>query len=297
MSIDPLGIHLGPFYLRYYGIILVGGAMIGAYIAAVEARRRGLDPNYVWDGLIWALVGGIVGARLYHVFTPPPSMQEAGMTTEYYLNMSNVIPTTLQLFSFKATLPVPALLAIWNGGLGIPGGVAGGVLGLWIYTLRNKLHFPTWLDLAAPGLALAQAIGRWGNYVNNELYGRPTDLPWGQYIPPEYRLPGFTEFERFHPTFLYESTLNLLICVALLYVARRFADSLKPGDVFLLYLIAYPAVRFFLEFIRLDSSDFGNLNINQTLSALIAFVGLLMFAVRHRRQRRARTVSQVTTGD
>jgi phosphatidylglycerol---prolipoprotein diacylglyceryl transferase len=279
MSIDGLGIHIGPLYLRYYGIILVGGAMIGAYLASLEARRRGLDPNYVWDGLIWALIGGIVGARLYHVFTPPPSMVAIGLTTEAYLKD-----------------PIK-ILEVWNGGLGIPGGVAGGVLGLWVYTLRNKLHFPTWLDLAAPALALAQAIGRWGNFVNNELYGEPTGLPWGLYVPPEYRLPSFTEFERFHPTFLYESILNLLICLALLYIARRFADQLKAGDLFLIYLILYPAVRFFLEFIRLDSSGFGNLNINQTLSALIVFASVLMLAVRHRRQRRVRAASGLTTGD
>lgn len=277
MVIGP-GIHI-------YGIILVSGAMVGAYLASVEARRRGIDPNYVWDGLIWALVGGIVGARLWHVFTPPPSMVAQGFTTEFYLNLSNWVPVTLLGLKFS----LPAMLALPNGGLGIPGGVAGGVLGLWVYTLRNKLDFPTWLDLAAPGLALAQAIGRWGNFVNNELYGRPTDLPWGLYIPPQYRLPDYAQFERFHPTFLYESILNLLICIGLLYIVRRFGDWLKAGDLFVIYLILYPGVRFFLEFIRLDSSGFGNLNINQTVSALMVFVGVLILAVRHRRQRRMRT--------
>jgi phosphatidylglycerol:prolipoprotein diacylglycerol transferase len=291
MSIDSLGIHLGPLYLRFYGIILVGGAMVGAYVAALEAQRRGLDANYVWDGLIWGLVGGIVGARLYHVFTPPPSMIDQGLTTSYYLNLNNTVPTTIGYRSLVVTIPVPAMLAIWQGGLGIPGGVAGGALGLWLFTRRNKLHFTTWLDIAAPGLALAQAIGRWGNFVNNELYGRPTDLPWAVFIPPTYRLPEFSEFERFHPTFLYESILNLLICLALLYIARRFADRLKPADLFLIYLILYPTARFFLEFIRIDSSGFGNLNVNQTLSAFVALLSLLIFAIRHRRQRRARSTA------
>jgi len=272
MSIDSLGIHLGPLYLRFYGIILVGGAMVGAYIAALEAQRRGLDSNYVWDGLIWGLIGGIVGARLYHVFTPPPSMVSAGFTTAAYF-----------------ADPVK-IIQIWNGGLGIPGGVAGGALGLWLFTLRNKLHFTTWLDIAAPGLALAQAIGRWGNFVNSELYGRPTDLPWAVYIPPP-RLAEFSEFERFHPTFLYESILNLLICLGLLYIARRYAERLKPADLFLIYLMLYPTARFFLEFIRIDSSGFGNLNVNQTLSAITALVSLLLLALRHRRQRRARSTA------
>lgn len=270
MSIDSLGIHLGPLYLRYYGLIVVGGAMLGAYVASLEARRRGLDPNFVWDALIWGLIAGIVGARLYHVFTPPPSMVAAGFTTEAY---------------FKDPVKI---LTTWNGGLGIPGGVIGGAFGLWLFTLRNKLHFFTWLDLAAPGLILAQAIGRWGNYVNHELYGAPTDLPWGIYIPPEARAAGFADFERFHPAFLYESIGNLLICLALLYIARRFADRLKPADLFLIYLTLYPALRFLVEFIRLDSSEFGNLNINQTLSVLVAFVALLALFIRHRRQRRAR---------
>ncbi len=270
MSIDSLGIHLGPLYLRYYGLIVVGGAMLGAYVASLEARRRGLDPNFVWDALIWGLIAGIVGARLYHVFTPPPSMVAAGFTTEAY---------------FKDPVKI---LTTWNGGLGIPGGVIGGAFGLWLFTLRNKLHFFTWLDLAAPGLVLAQAIGRWGNYVNHELYGAPTDLPWGIYIPPEARVAEVASFERFHPAFLYESIGNLLICLALLYIARRFVDRLKPADLFLVYLVLYPMLRFFVEFVRLDSSEFGNLNINQTLSALVAFVALLVLALRHRRQRRAR---------
>jgi phosphatidylglycerol---prolipoprotein diacylglyceryl transferase len=270
MSIDALGLHLGPIYLRFYGIILVSGAMIGAYVASVEAQRRGLDSNYVWDALIWALVGGIVGARLYHVFTPPPSMVAAGFTTEAYFAQPWKI------------------LEVWNGGLGIPGGLVGGVLGMWLFTLKNKLNFPVWLDLAAPGIAIAQAIGRWGNFVNNELYGQPTNLPWGVFIPEAYRLPAYAQFERFHPIFLYESILNLACCLILLYIARRYAESLRAGDVFLIYLIIYPAIRFLIEFIRLDSSGLGNLNINQTLSAAVALVSILALAIRHRRQRRVR---------
>jgi phosphatidylglycerol---prolipoprotein diacylglyceryl transferase len=277
MSIDSLGIHIGPLYLRYYGIIIVAGAMIGTYVASLEAQRRGHDPNLVWDALIWALVGGIVGARIYHVFTPPPSMVAAGFTTESY---------------FQDPIRI---LQVWNGGLGIPGGVVGGVFGLWLFTLKNKLHLPTWLDIAAPDLILAQAIGRWGNFVNHELYGAPTDLPWGIYIPPEARVTGYAEFERFHPAFLYESIGNLLICLALLYIARRFADRLKPGDIFIIYLILYPLLRFFVEFVRLDSSGFGNLNINQTLSALVALVSLVVLAIRHRRQRRVRPATPETT--
>ena len=282
MSIEPdaLGINfIGPFnlilivlpeiYLRYYGVIIVSGAMIGAYVASLEARRKGLNPDYVWDGLIWALVGGIVGARLYHVFTPPPSMVDQGFTTAAY---------------FADPIKI---LQVWNGGLGIPGGIAGGALGLWLYTRYAKLDFLIWADLAAPAVALAQAIGRWGNFINQELYGKPTDLPWAIYIEPQYRLPSYTEFERFHPMFLYESILNLLACLALLWIARRFADRLKPGDMILCYLVMYPAIRFFMEFLRLDSSEFGNLNINQMLSIVVAVVSGVALMLRHRHQRRA----------
>lgn len=270
MTIDALGIHLGPLYLRFYGVILVSGAMVGAYVATLEARRKGLNPDYVWDGLIWALVGGIVGARIYHVFTPPPSMVAQGFTTAAY---------------FADPIKI---LQVWNGGLGIPGGIVGGMLGLWLYTRQAKLDFLTWVDIGAPALALAQAIGRWGNFINQELYGKPTDLPWGIFIEPQYRLPGYTEFERFHPTFLYESILNLLACLALLWIARRFAGRLKLGDLFLCYLAMYPAIRFFMEFLRLDSSEFGNLNINQMLSLIAVIAGGIALLVRHRRQRRAR---------
>jgi phosphatidylglycerol:prolipoprotein diacylglycerol transferase len=130
-------------------------------------------------------------------------------------------------------------------------------------------------------LSLAQAIGRWGNFVNQELYGQPTELPWGIYIAPEYRVPGFEQFEHFHPTFLYESLLNLMICGVLLWIVRRFAQQLKPGDVFLLYLIFYSMVRFGMEMLRLDSSGLGGLNINQTLSVVVAFASSIWLVIHH----------------
>lgn len=270
MSIDSLGIHIGTLlYIRFYGIILVTGAVIGTYLASTEARRKGQDPNLVWDALVWALVGGIIGARLYHVFTPPPSMVAAGFTTAAYF------ADPVKIFQ------------VWNGGLGIPGGIVGGLLAMWLYARYAKVDFLTWVDIAAPAVPLAQAIGRWGNFVNQELYGQPTNLPWAITIAPLNRVAGFEQFERFHPVFLYESILNLLVCLAMLWLARRFAGRLRSGDMLLLYLMFYPTVRFFMEFLRLDSSGFGNLNINQTLSAAVAVLAGVGFAIRHRRQRRA----------
>lgn len=278
VTFDRTGIffNLGSFVLplRYYGLILVTGAFLGGYVASVEARRRGQDAERVWDGIIWALIGGIVGARLWHVVTPPPSMQAIGLTTEYYF--SNPIE----------------ILMVWKGGLGIPGAVAGGALAVWLFARRYRLPFATWADLAAPGLAMGQAIGRWGNYVNQELFGAPTTLPWGLAIDPAYTTPlGFTDPTlRFHPLFLYESLGNLGICLGLLWLARRFGDKLKPGDVFLAYLVAYPTLRFFLEFLRLDSPlamgpEFA-LNINQGLMLVVAILAGAALAFRSRRTRR-----------
>lgn len=269
MSVDQIGIHIGPLYLRFYALILVSGAFLGGYLASVEARRRGENPENVWDALIWAMVGGIIGARLWHVFTPPPSMVDAGRTTAWY---------------FQNPLEI---LMVWNGGLGIPGAVAGGMLALYLFSRRYKLNFARFADIAAPGLALGQAIGRWGNYVNQELYGAPTTLPWAISIDPLYRVAGFTDPAlKFHPVFLYESLGNLLIMLALLYVARRYAGWLKDGDVFLIYLILYPILRVLLEFVRLDSSEVFGLNANQTLMLVLAAVAGYFLAQRHRRVRR-----------
>jgi phosphatidylglycerol---prolipoprotein diacylglyceryl transferase len=269
MSIDQFGIHISVLYVRYYGIIVMFGAFIAGYLASVEAVRRKHNPDLVWDGLIWALLGGIIGARLWHILTPPPSMVAQGFTTAYY-------------FSHPLSM-----IAIWDGGVGLLGAVAGGVLGLFIFTRRAKLNFVEWIDIAAPAIPLGQAIGRWGNYVNQELYGQPTTLPWGLEIDTAHRVADFTNpVLRFQPTFLYESIGNLLICLALLYMARRLAGWLKKGDLFLFYLVLYPALRFAMEIIRLDSSEILGLNANQTVMAVILLLAVAGLLQNHRRVRR-----------
>jgi phosphatidylglycerol:prolipoprotein diacylglycerol transferase len=258
----PEGFSIGPLFIRFYGIILMLGAVAGAWLAAREAKRRGLEPEIVWDLLTYLLIGGIVGARLWHILTPPPS---SGVTAGWYL-----------------THPLDAL-AVWKGGLGIPGAVIGGVIALYFYTRRNKLNFAQWLDISAPSLALGQAIGRWGNFFNQELYGAPTNLPWKLYIDPEHRLPKYAQVEYYHPLFLYESLWNLANMFLLLWISRRFADRLKDGDLFLIYLIVYPIGRFFLDFIRLDASLVGGININQTVMAVVAVFAAAALLWRHRR--------------
>tara|TARA_B100000945_G_scaffold318123_1_gene322313 strand:+ start:2671 stop:3492 length:822 start_codon:yes stop_codon:yes gene_type:complete len=261
MSIDSFGFHIGPIYLRFYGIIIVTGAILGGFLAANETKRSGRDPAIIWDLLTWLLLGGIIGARLYHVITPPPSMMPAGTPNPYFQNPA-------------------AILQIWRGGLGIPGGIAGGAITLYIYTRTHKLNFAAWADLIMPAVLLGQAVGRWGNYVNMELYGLPTDLPWGIYIPPQYRIEQYTNFSIYHPLFLYESLLNLCGCILLLYISRKSYKKLQPGDITISYFIVYPVIRFFLEYLRVDSSKFGTVNANQSLMAIIASISIFSIIIR-----------------
>ena len=256
--------HVGPIPVHLYGIILMLGAVAGTWLASVEAKRHGEEAELMWDALTWALVGGVIGARLWHIFTPPESMVKMGITTHYYL-----------------THPY-AMIAVWRGGLGIPGAVIGGAFALWLFARRRKLNFALLADFAAPGLALGQAIGRWGNYVNQELYGAPTHLPWAIYIDPQHRLPEFMQEAYYHPLFLYESIWNLLNMGVLLYLSRKWRDRLYTGDLMLVYLIIYPVGRFFLEFLRLDPAEVGGLDINQMVMAVVAVSAAAFLAWRHR---------------
>jgi phosphatidylglycerol:prolipoprotein diacylglycerol transferase len=255
--------------VRFYGIILMLGAVAGAWLAAREAKRRGHDPEIVWDLLTYLLIGGIIGARLWHILTPPPS---SGITAGWYL-----------------THPLDAL-AIWKGGLGIPGAVIGGLIAMYFYTRKHKLIFAEWTDIAAPSLALGQAIGRWGNFVNQELYGGTTNLPWGIKIEADYRVDQYRDLNqfpvdttRFHPLFLYESLWNLANMFLLLWLSRRYGDRLKNGDIFLVYLVVYPIGRFLLDFLRVDASLVGGININQTVMAVVAVLAASTLLWRHRR--------------
>ena len=263
MTFDQYGIHLGGLlYIRFYALILLAGLLVGAWLTARRARTHGLDPEHVWNGLFWAVIPGLIGARLYHVLTPTPG---SGLSTADYLRHPE------------------QMLAIWNGGLGIYGAIIGGVFGIWLYTRRHKLSLLLWLDLAVPGLVLAQAIGRWANFVNNELYGAPSTLPWAIPIPLDKRLPGFEQYATYQPLFLYESLLNLMAFALLLWIERRFARWLRPGDLILIYALMYPLIRFLLDFVRLDSANVGGITIAQIVSALAFIAALTVLIVRHRR--------------
>jgi len=241
--LDPLLIHFTENWgIHWYGLLIVTGVLLGAIYAAVSARRNGDDPEHVWNALTVAIVLGIIGARLYHVFSDP----EGGMVGWDYYRRHPV-----------------EILYIWEGGLGIYGAIVGGFLGVVLYAWRAGLRPLKWLDYGAPGLALGQAVGRWGNFINQELYGPPTDLPWGLIIDMEHRIAPYDHLEKyppdalFHPTFLYESLWCLLVFAVLAFAARRHKDRLREGDLFLGYLVGYPLGRFFLEYLRPDAWMIG----------------------------------------
>ncbi len=260
----PLGIPIGPLFIHFYGVIIMLGALAGAWLASREAQRRGESSDRAWDALTWAIIGGVIGARLWHVLTPTVyNVEGQDLTTNYYF-----------------THPMEAI-AVWKGGLGIPGAVIGGATALFLFARHYKLSFLTWTDIVAPGLALGQAIGRWGNFVNQELYGKPCNFPWCITIDPVYRLPQYQDIARYHPIFLYESIWNFLNVIFLLWIGRRFSKSLKAGDIFLIYLITYPFARFFLEFLRLDPSMVGGLNINQSIMILSIVCSSALLIIRH----------------
>lgn len=271
MEIGRYGIEILGIPFSYYGMIIMFAAVAAAFLVSRLLKERGEDPDLVWDGLIWALILGIIGARLYHIFTPSKSSLDAGIDTMYYL-----------------THP---LSIIWTPGvgpglrgLGIPGAIFGGAVGIYIFTRRRKIDFLMAVDVSSPGLALAQVIGRWGNFINQELYGMPTDLPWKIFISPENRIRGYEAFEYFHPLFLYESLWSLGNLMLLLWLPRKLGSRLRSGDIFLVYLITYPLGRFLLEFLRLDYVPMWGINFNQIAMLLVVIASSITLFLRHRKK-------------
>ncbi len=227
------------------------GILAGFLLAAREAKHRGYDTEIVYDLFLPLIFWGTLGARLWHILTPPLSSVELGLTTQYYFSH-----------------PLDAL-AFWIGGYGLPGALIGGFFALFIFARKKIISVWELADLFAPGLALTQAIGRLGNYYSQEIYGLPTNLPWKIFIEPAHRLIGFEVVENYHPLFGYEVILSILNMVLLLWLSRRLLGTLKAGDLFLAYLGFYSFVRFSLEFLRLDVSLVQGININQVFFAFL----------------------------
>jgi phosphatidylglycerol:prolipoprotein diacylglycerol transferase len=237
--IDPVifTIRIGNFQLdlRWYGLLIVTGVVVGAWIAAREVRRRGENPEYVWEGLVWALVAGLVGARLWYVVN-----DILGGRTRYLDDPLSIIRIT-------------------EGGLHFYGAILFGLVAVIIFARRHQLDMWLLLDSVAPSLLIGQAIARPANFINQELYGPPTDLPWGIPISADHRLPPWhdlslypEETTRFHPAFAYEMIWNLLAAGLLLWISHRFQDKLKPGALFAGWMILAGVGRFIIEWFRPD---------------------------------------------
>jgi prolipoprotein diacylglyceryl transferase len=263
---SPIIFEAGPFALRYYGLCIALGIAAGTWLTSRELARKGYDPALALDALFFTVPLGFIGARAYHV------------ATDYDLYAGD---------------PFPGVFAVWNGGLGIYGAVIGGFIGVLIFAHVRGISPLVFADAAAPGLILAQAIGRWGNYFNQELFGRPSNLPWAIEIAPENRPVDFADATAFHPTFLYESIWDVLVCLALLWVARRFAERLRDGDILLLYVSLYSVGRFFVEALRIDPAFLiGNFRGNLFVASVLALTFALIFFLRHSAPRKRPTADR-----
>jgi phosphatidylglycerol---prolipoprotein diacylglyceryl transferase len=213
--------------------------------------------DHVWNGLLVCLILGLIGARLYHVLTPSPSMTTFSSFQDYLNN-------PMEIFNLR------------RGGLGIYGGIAGGALGVWWYTRRARLPLWGWLDLAVIGLALGQAFGRWANFFNQELYGRPTTLPWAVQIEPTFRLPAFAEFSSFHPAFLYESLWSFGAFLLLLWLYQNRRNWLQAGELTALYFVAYGIGRSLVELVRLDSRTLSLATVELPVATAVSLTIVLL---------------------
>lgn len=244
--------HIGPVPLRAYALCIIAGIIVAMIIATRRWVARGGTADSMELMVVVGVPFGIVGARLYHVIT------------DY------------QLYFGLGRHPLNAL-KIWEGGLGIWGAIACGVLGGYLVARRRRIAFPAVLDAIAPAILVAQAIGRLGNWFNQELFGRPTTLPWGLEIAPQFRPDGYEQFTTFHPAFLYEMLWNLVAAAILVWLDRKF--RLGHGKVFALYVLLYTGGRFWIEALRIDTvNEIGGFRLNN-YTALIGFLVALIWLI------------------
>ena len=240
---DPILISVGPFAIRWYGVLIATAILVGTLLALREVRKKNINEDHFLNVLIAGIPAGIIGARLYYVI----------FNWDYYGQFPREIP------------------AIWNGGLAIHGGIIGSFAAAWFVVKYYQINFWEIADAVAPSMILGQAIGRWGNYFNQEAYGYevdPVQIPWAMYIDGAWR----------HPTFLYESVWNLLVFGLLLFLRSRY-HRLPTGGLFAIYIGAYSVGRFFIEGFRTDSLMLGPLRMAQvtSLSFLLLSAALLWY--------------------
>jgi prolipoprotein diacylglyceryl transferase len=259
--------NLGPVPLRAYALLIIVGIIVAVWLGNKRYVARGGAPGAVLDIAIWAVPFGIVGGRIYHVVTD------------------------WQLYFGPNGSGFGGAIRIWDGGLGIWGAVAFGALGAWIGARRLGVALPPVADAIAPGIALAQAIGRFGNYFNQEIFGSPTELPWGLEISAENRPAAYQEFLTFHPTFLYESLWLVGVALVVIWADRRF--TLGHGRAFALYILLYTLGRGWIEALRIDSAnEILGLRLNIWTSVIVG-LGALAYLIISARLRPGREVLQL----
>lgn len=255
--------YLGPIPLRAYALCIITGALIAIWLGEKRFQAKGGKAGTVSDAAIWALPFGIVGGRAYHVMTH---------AQDY----------------FGPGKDVWAVFRVWEGGLAIFGAIAFGALGVWIASRVHDFDLIKMADAIAPGILIAQAIGRLGNWFNQELFGVPTTLPWALEIDPNRRPPGYELFETFHPTFLYELSWNLLAALILILLDRRY--NLTHMRAFAMYLMLYSTGRMMTESLRIDPANyFAGMRINMVTSLLVFFGGAVLFWWGYRRAKASHT--------
>ncbi len=242
--------HLVPVPIREYALCIIAGVVVAVWLTGRRWAARGGVRSDIEDIAVWAVPFGLLGGRLYHLITDP------------------------ELYFTAGRQPIRALY-VWDGGLGIPGAVMLGAFGAWLGCRRRDIKLADFADAAAPGLVLAQAIGRWGNYFNQELYGGPTHLPWALRIDPAHRPDDTADVALYHPAFLYESLWDLGVLALLLALDRRY--HLRRGRLFACYVLAYTTGRAWIEALRIDHANhFLGLRLNDWVSAAL-FTGALVY--------------------
>ena len=244
-----IAFQVGPLVVRWYGILMATAIVVGLWLGHRQARKEGLPADDIISAGQWAILAGLVGARLY----------EVAFNWDYYGQYPSKI------------------IAVWEGGLAIHGGLIAGPLVGALLAWKKQIPILRSLDVTGPAMVLGQAIGRWGNFFNEEAFGRPTNLPWKLYISPPHRPAGFAQFDYFHPTFLYESLWDFAVFLSLIVWLRPVLRN-RPGALFFCYVGLYSIGRFAIEALRLDSFWLGSFRVPQIASLvglLVAGLGLL----------------------
>ena len=252
---DPVAFQIGAFPIRWYGILMSSAIAVAAFMAYKESERQGIDPEHILNLIIIAIPAAILGARLYFVI--------------FSGNLSFYLKNPFEI------------LATWHGGLAIHGGLIAGIAAGYFYVMKSNLSFLKMADLIAPSIPLGQAIGRWGNFFNQEAHGGPVSYAFISRFPEFIQKGMYIDGQFYHPTFLYESLWDLLVFMFLIFLRRK--NFIKTGDVFFSYLLLYSSGRFFIEGLRTDSLMLGPIRVAQLVSLAAAVIAVVLIVRNHKK--------------